>query len=130
MSTRCQVKVTGTDFNNSPDISLYHHCDGYPSYMLPLIGQAYIDCWQAGRVGKAAAMLCANDPTGYEIEQGNDLRGDIEYYYVVNVTKGQWEITAFRVPFNQESRICDLDKIGVFNVADAANYKEETECGR
>ena len=53
MGTRCQIKVTGVDINGSASFTLYHHCDGSPSYMVPLIKKAFINTWQAGRVGKA-----------------------------------------------------------------------------
>ena len=123
MSTRCQVKVMGTDVNGSHAFTLYHHCDGYPSYMLPIIGKAYTDKWQAERPGKAAAMLCAADPTGYEVEQGHSLHGDIEYYYVVDVTGGNWKITAYDAPFDADS-IADMTKIDVYSVNEALEYSE------
>jgi hypothetical protein len=91
---------------------LYHHTDGYPTYMLPLIGKAFTlavgengDGWQVGRAGKAASFLCAADPGVFEPEQGLDLHGDIQYFYVlsvVNQTNGSmaekpaWNIQVFR----------------------------------
>jgi len=122
MSTRCQVKVTGTDINGSDSFTLYHHCDGYPDYMLPLIAKGHIDSWQAGRIGKAAAMVVSSDPTGFELEQGHELHGDIEYYYVVDVNGGDWLITAYESPYDPSS-IADMDKIGVFDLEQAADYE-------
>lgn len=107
MSTRCQVIVKAEGLAWSPeDVMLYHHCDGYESYMLPLIqrGLAAIlkpvknyrgdliaeNAWQAGRPGKAAAWLCSVDPSGFEVESGTKLHGDIEYLYVITaVNKSQ-----------------------------------------
>lgn len=107
MSTRCQVIVKAEGLAWSPeDVMLYHHCDGYESNMLPLIqrGLAAIlkpvenyrgvltaeNAWQAGRPGKAAAWLCSVDPSGFEVESGTKLHGDIEYLYVITaVNKSQ-----------------------------------------
>ncbi len=122
MSTRCQVKVTGTDINSSESFTLYHHCDGYPSYMLPVIASGHIASWQAGRIGKAAAMVASSDPLGFELEQGNDLHGDIEYYYIIDVNDGAWLITAYSVPFDYDS-VLDMDKVGVFSIQQALEYE-------
>ena len=123
MSTRCQVKIQGTDVNGSAAFTLYHHCDGYPSYMLPLIASGYKDVWQAARAGKAASMLCAADPTGFELEQGHDLHGDIEYYYVVNTTSGGWTVTAYSVGYEGDMAAICTD----MPVAEAAKQAEAIE---
>jgi len=127
MSTRCQVKVTGTDINNAEPVTLYHHCDGYPEYMLPTIAKGWQDTWQAGRIGKAAAMICSADPTGFEIEQGHGLHGDIEYYYVVDATNGDWQISAYKAHWGCES-VNDMRLIGVYNIAMALNYDDAAAC--
>lgn len=123
MSTRCQVKVTGTDINNADSVTLYHHCDGYPEYMLPTIANGWRDTWQAGRIGKAASMVCGADPEGFEIEQGHALHGDIEFYYVVDATDGAWTITAYSTPWDCSS-ISDMKKLGVYTVNQALSYSE------
>jgi len=94
MSTRCQTKVraTGLPFEQD-EITLYHHTDGYPTYMLPLFAKAYelgaaprngySDAWRLGRSGKAASFLCAADPGVFEPEANPQLHGDIEYLYVL-----------------------------------------------
>ena len=117
MSTRCQVKVQGTDINGTGAFTLYHHCDGYPEYMLPIIGNAYKDCWQAGRFGKAAVMVAAADPSGYELEQGHELHGDIEYYYVVEVYHDKWTIKAYIVPLEGPRKL-----IGSYSPEQAISY--------
>lgn len=121
MSTRCQVQVIGLNEDDS-QVTLYHHTDGYPSYMVPLIAKAYrtairpivhqgihsdgtpyrhvyANAWQAARVGKSASYLCAADPGTMEPEAGHDLHGDIEYLYRVYVSGGMdigatgtWEV--------------------------------------
>lgn len=93
MSTRCQVEVTSSGLEWKDSVMLYHHCDGYPSNMLPLIYEAYktavapgkygSSAWEAGRPGKAASFLCAADPGQFEPESGDKLHGDIEWFYVV-----------------------------------------------
>ena len=123
MSTRCQVKVTGTDINNADSFTMYHHCDGYPSYMLPIIASGWQDTWQAGRIGKAAAMVVGADIRGFELEQGHEIHGDIEYYYVVDVTNGAWAITVYESPYDSTG-IASMDKLGVYSVSQAIAYKE------
>ena len=98
MSTRCQTKVfqTGTGWDQA--VTLYHHCDGYPSAMLPLFAEAWLKFgtgsvtgnafpykrgWECGRAGHVASYLCATDPDGFEPEEGHGLHGDIEWYYTL-----------------------------------------------
>lgn len=101
MSTRCQVEVKAVGLAWEDTVVLYHHCDGYPSYMLPLILKAYRAsiapkahgrgdtavkinyAWQAGRPGKAAAQLCAADRYGFDVESSLDLHSDIEWFYSI-----------------------------------------------
>ena len=99
MSTRCQVKVTQKGLSWESSVMLYHHWDGYPSNMVPLIRKAYEEgmkpvnqrdweserAWTMGRTGHAAAMLCYVDPRGFEPESGMELHGDIEYLYEVEL---------------------------------------------
>jgi hypothetical protein len=88
MSTRCQVKVEQTGLGWDEAVTLYHHYDGYPSNMLPLIQKGFElsgGGWRAGRAGKAASFLCAAGPGDFEPEVGHELHGDICWYYVVTV---------------------------------------------
>jgi hypothetical protein len=108
MSTRCQVRVISEGMYSAGGVTLYHHCDGYPSGMLPLFAEAFAKFgkgWEAGREGKVAAFLCAADPGGFEPEAGHDLHGDIEYYYklfAVNKHGGstmerpRWEVEVYQ----------------------------------
>jgi hypothetical protein len=101
MSTRCQVKIKEfgvTDPDN--EFTLYHHCDGYPSSMVPLIAAAYAPDWKHGRVGKAAAFVVAEDVEGYDMEQGHALHGDIEWYYILSIRDEQvpeWTLRVYQV---------------------------------
>jgi len=104
MSTRCQVRVIQIGLSWEESITLYHHTDGYPEYMVPLIYKAMMEHieyhdnypymikgekgklrWQAGRAGKVASRLCATDPEVFEPEVGHDLHNDIDYYYKLYV---------------------------------------------
>ena len=106
MSTRCQVKIQKFGVKNDTDaVTLYHHCDGYPSVMVPLMAQAYQPEWKHGRVGKVASFVVAEDPDGYEVEQGHAIHGDIEWYYVLDVKSDsmvdatpEWFLTVYEVP--------------------------------
>lgn len=95
MSTRCQVSVHEMSAGGGEDdrVTLYHHTDGYPEYMVPLIVSAWRKAieekgseWRAGRAGKAASFLCYVDPGTMEPEAGHELHGDIEFYYRVRLT--------------------------------------------
>lgn len=103
-STRCQVQVIEVDRK----LTLYHHCDGYPSNMVKLFKLAYKafnGSWEAGRVGKVASKLCkVDDYNGFEPLDYHTLHGDIEWYYKINVTgkegkfigsKQSWELSVY-----------------------------------
>jgi len=113
MSTRCQVKVKQEGLTWDEEITLYHHTDGYPQYMLPVFWKAYnykddytnTNGWQKGRAGKVASFLCWADPGVFEPEDSHQLHGDIEYYYilyVVNPNGGsiaenpRWEVEIYQ----------------------------------
>ena len=125
MSTRCQVQIIGIDIN--PDkFTLYHHCDGYPTNMLPLLASAEGDTWQHGRAGKATAFIIATDPGGYEPEQGHELHGDIEYYYQVTVGKGDWTVEAFAVDgWGEDHKLRSI--AGPMSLQEAAKQAESIE---
>ena len=136
MSTRCQVQLvfegndwktgeTKTFWENS--VVLYHHCDGYPENMIPVLIRAY-GSGMAGIVGdylsynedlsgfsvhyysslfssvKAVNYVVAADPKQFEIEPHGCrefLHGDIEYFYRVFISPTKWEIQVF-VPDNRK----------------------------
>ena len=127
MSTRSQVKVIGEGLGEGAEtVTLYHHSDGYPSNMLPVIREGYQQVlkknnkakrsfggtgdyflWEGGRPGKAAGFLCAADPGGFEPEEGHELHGDIEWYYVLRVInktggsmgeKPEWVVDVYEPP--------------------------------
>lgn len=137
MSTRCQVKVKelGVE-DDSEAFTLYHHCDGYPSAMIPLLAGAYQPEWKHGRIGKAAAFVLAEDPDGYEMEQGHELHGDIEWYYVLEIQSEthvgavpKWFLTVYDVPYDARS-IKEMRQVFRGKIQDAvplADSMEETE---
>ena len=112
MSTRCQVRVKSEGLSWKEERWLYHHHDGYPENMVPLIEQArnlihdkYIKgmeneengknyySYMNGRAGKVSSFLCAVDPIGFEPEGVGDEHGDIEYLYklfLVNKDSGSF----------------------------------------
>jgi len=109
MSTRSQVIVIQEGLDWEESITLYHHWDGYPSGIIPLLWLAYnykrkpfyrgdkdTSCmWEKGRAGKAASLLCWAHPAGFEPECGHELHGDIEFYYrlyVVNSDPVRWDV--------------------------------------
>jgi hypothetical protein len=126
MSTRCQVKVIQEGLPWKEAITLYHHCDGYPSNMFGLFKKALEGhkeankgeiTWEMGRAGKAAGRLCWADPDQFEPESGHKLHGDIEYYYKLFVCNGHdetvvWEVHAYEI--NEKGRL--IPYFGVINV--------------
>jgi hypothetical protein len=107
MSTRCQVQVIQDGLEWEEKVTLYHHTDGYPENMIPLIHEAFTKAsgWEGGRAGKAASYLCAADPGTMEPEAGHELHGDIEYLYHVYCTNSKngslaesarWEVEIYK----------------------------------
>ena len=123
MSTRCQVLVIGDDINGGGKFTLYHHCDGYPSYMLPTIAKGWANIWQSERVGKAASMIIGADPIGFELESSNSIHGDIEYYYIVEVHSRNWKIKVYETPFDCKT-VNDMNPLGTFSIKEAIAYSE------
>lgn len=142
MSTRCQTKVIGgkIDSDDYDNITMYHHCDGYPENMIPLFYKTYLfgvtprimdwdkdnpkaeprDCmaWQTFRAGYAASYLCYVDPSGFQPESSHELHGDIEWYYKLYVigkkTKGQekeqWEVEIYKAYYDKDFNV-KLEKV-------------------
>lgn len=137
MSTRSQVMVhsSGLGWDEEPRL-LYHHCDGYPEYMLPKIEEAFNfalpygdNCrWKKGRAGKVASLLCAVDPAEFEPEERvfHDgllvLHGDIEYFYDITITnktggsiaeKPFWVISVYEPNegFWDAPNVCNMTKV-------------------
>ena len=100
MSTRCQVQVVGED----EKFTLYHHWDGYPSNMVKLLCEAYASFKAkpraGGTAGKAVSFVVAADPDGYEVEEGHELHGDIEWYYRLFAGK-TWELEINTASYRQ-----------------------------
>jgi hypothetical protein len=126
MSTRCQVQVIQEGLPWEQKITLYHHCDGYPSNIIPLLREAFNsgDEWERGRAGKAASFLCAVDPGQFEPEDSHQKHGDIEYYYklyVVNTQLGrieekvQWEVEIYN-PDNLILKRSPIEEIDANNI--------------
>lgn len=134
MSTRCQVQVIeGPEARNK--VTLYHHYDGYPSKMLPLIHKAYELSggeWEAGRAGKMASFLCASDPGQFEPEAGHDLHSaDIAYFYTVKPSTDEkhvgvnpkWIVTVYDIPFDATG-IEDMTELASGPSAEMAQRKD------
>lgn len=134
MSTRCQVRIKEFGVNNpKEEVTLYHHCDGYPSAMVPLIAGAYRADWKHGRVGKVASYVVAEDVDGYDIEQGHALHGDIEWYYVLEVESEMhvgaiptWYLTVYDAPWDA-SKVTDMRKVFHGKIQDAVPLAESME---
>ena len=133
MSTRCQVKIQGTDFEPKEAVTLYHHCDGYPSNMVPLLAGAYKPNWQHGRVGKVASYVVAEDVVGFDIEDSHDLHGDIDWYYIIKVSsKGdvtdipKWTLEVYDVLYYSDS-IKDMRKVFDGPIQDAVKLADSME---
>jgi len=106
MSTRCQVQVIDRERRK---ITLYHHHDGYPSYMVPTIHAAYQLIKGMGlnssSLSGAVSGLCFVDPAEFEVEDGHELHGDIRFYYRIYCSPleksdkhpvDRWELEVFQ----------------------------------
>lgn len=108
MSTRCQVLVYGNVESNDRFVNLYHHTDGYPSYMMPLIAKAHrawlrsqqLDCLK-GRSEKVASFLAGADPDVFEFhskhfryDEGSknpSFNCDLDYIYIIKIDGNDWD---------------------------------------
>lgn len=93
--------------------------------MVPLIADAYAPEWKHGRIGKVATFVLAQDPEGYELEQGHELHGDIEWYYILEVKSEshvgaipEWFLRVYDVPYGANS-IHDMRLVFKGPIADA-----------
>ena len=130
MSTRCQVRVVADGFAGGHEdkaITLYHHCDGYPTNMLPLMLSAFAPDWMHERPGKAAAYLCAVDPGGFEPEEGHELHGDIEWYYVLHVTAELWAVQVFECAIHRSGPVTLKEKLAKCPLPKAATMAAQLE---
>jgi hypothetical protein len=109
MATRANVLVKSTNLYEFK-VLLYHHFDGYPSFMLPtMLRYKKILRKELKRLGGGqewaksclwnpailASLIVATDPTGFEIEavfeKGQEviLNSDIDYCYVITTDKNE-----------------------------------------
>lgn len=115
MSTRAEVRIIEGEKSESPRVTyLYHHSDGYPSYMVPALQRAYkrfvearadryglikfrvageeahVSRWQGGRAGYAATFIAAADLGLDAVEPADEQNnhGDLDFYYTVWVKEG------------------------------------------
>ena len=130
MSTRCQVKVLagGTCAGHEKQaVTLYHHCDGYPTNMLSLMLSAFAPDWEHERPGKAASFLCAVDPGEFEPEEGHELHSDIEWYYVLYVTAKQWAVQVFECGIHVQGDVTLTEKLARCPLSEAVAMAAQLE---
>lgn len=118
MSTSAAVKIIDTSSNHDRSenvVYLYHHSDGYPSYMVPVIKKAYqryakirptgvnekgshsyyraygdkFNAYKGARAGYVAGFLCGEDPGMMQPEECEFAgRGQYDWFYTLWVTEG------------------------------------------
>jgi len=122
MSTRCQIQF----IENGEKITVYRHSDGYPlenGYgVLPDLQEFFkwnnrLDLeycvanfiyWSKKQYSKYSEFL------GFGICPNNCIHGDIEYYYIIDLT--ELEISVYNVPYDKfedrklEQKIKLIDK--------------------
>lgn len=137
MSTRCQVRVE----DNDSKLTLYHHTDGYPTYMLKLIRDAwgkYCKGWEGARVNKVASALCAIDPLIFEPLDYHTLHSDIAWFYTINVhdtkhtgTEPVWTVSVYKASFDfdqvkkEHERLTLIERLKVDAITDTEAKKIE-----
>ena len=141
-------------------VTLYHHSDGYPESILPLIKKAFDDVhtaeiyalnenmkqlykehpsynsWQLGRAGKVASFLCAEDPGSFEPEEGHELHGDIEWYYIVECMNEKggsmsetptWKITIYNDIISTDDETKLGKPLATINVSEVEEWLKKYE---
>ena len=135
MSTRCQVKIKEFGIDDPKEsFTLYHHWDGYPTAMIPLIAKAYKPEWKHGRVGKVVSFVMAEEPEGYEMEQGHELHGDIDWYYVLEVKSEahmaaipEWTLNVYKYTGGDSISVSDMKKVYSGPIQKAVLLAEQIE---
>ncbi len=134
MSTRANIELYDGVHRG---VMLYHHCDGYPSWMGPELerklkqAQAGLDeagypyWWDSERVGALIVKLSANESDLHKnvptFQPCLNQHGDIEYLWRVYLGpgNGEYEIQCFRVSWDWEK--------GAIKRLDKVDWKEEGE---
>lgn len=109
MSTRANIYVRDKG-PNFEEVLLYHHSDGYPSTILPLLAKAEAHAkalpsvaqWKGARAGYASTLVLVASlhsvygegslVPGAQPDTGLELHGDIEYLYLLTVSPMGWEV--------------------------------------
>jgi len=107
---------------------LYHHCDGYPSWMGPELerlleeAKAYLDkidrsyWWDSERVGALMVLLSGGSDSLYGVPDFQpclELHGDVEYLWRIylGLGDGAYEIECFRVFWDCRDQVERLEKV-------------------
>jgi hypothetical protein len=121
MSTRCQVAVIEQGKNLI--ITLYHHTDGYPEFIIPKIFEAYSwegDEWVKTKAGKVTSLLCWSDPGVFEPENSHMLHLDITYYYRLYCGElmddhANWDVEIYKKKSLTEDQMYALLKVDILD---------------
>jgi len=143
MGTRCQVQCDGHKVFGGR-VTLYHHWDGYPRHMIPVIHKAFKKMkrdgsYHDGRSGYVASTLCWADPIQFDIEydNGNELHGDIEWLYTIDSTgapvhctsepsDSEWIVTVQSVGWNGKRQTFKTEATGKISEL-AKQYRKKRE---
>lgn len=115
----CDKRVTNGKITWQAGVLLYHHWDGYPTWMGPelermlklvkaaLATAGFSYWWDSERVGALMIKLSADDMSDKGIPRFQPctaLHGDIEYLWRVHLgASGQYEIQCFQVRMDWET---------------------------
>lgn len=133
MGTRCQVQCDGhAEYGGR--VTLYHHWDGYPEHMIPVIAKAWEKMkadgeYRDGRSGYVASTLCWADPIQFDIEfeNGNELHGDIEWLYTIDSTGKEWKVKVQTVGYDaNDNHVIKVAKSGLISTLAKHYSKEKT----
>ena len=129
MSTGANVEL---DDGTLRGVILYHHCDGYPSWMGPELerklkqaqaelneaGYPYPYFWDSETVGALIVKLSVDEDGEHKnvptFQPCLSMNEDIEYLWQVHLgpKRGEYEIRCFRVSWDSETgEIEQLDKV-------------------
>lgn len=126
MSTRATVYVHWVQHNM---VKLYHHCDGYVSWLWCGIVDVMIKCWGENVIENLFSLW------GFEVDDVKSVHWDVEYVYDVYVKhenikmEDKYQVkTSWRVEVRKgysEDKIKEQEGIEIGNGWSMSNYNRE-----
>ena len=133
MSTRCNIVIK--DDKNYDPIYVYHHCDGYPEGVGAELKYIIENMYTEAFINRTSiANLLCDYPSHYgPYEMSNDIHGDIDYLYVLEVLPDfKIKYRCIDVPFGVEYNYdtlenCELIEECILTPEDEGDEEDEED---